>query len=133
MTEDEFWSLIETSSAEGADELSASLKARLSALQPDQIIEFQKHLYERMVESYRWDLWAIAYIVNGGCSDDGFDYFRGWLIAQGRDYFEAALENPERAADKAELDKLYENGGILSAAYHAYEELTGPGASSFEN
>ena len=26
-------------------------------------------------------------VANGGCSDDGFDYFRGWLIAQGREVF----------------------------------------------
>ncbi len=38
-------------------------------------------------------------VVNGGCSDDGFEYFRGWLIGQGGAYFEAALKDPERAAD----------------------------------
>ncbi|MFE5591185.1 DUF4240 domain-containing protein [Streptomyces sp. NPDC056549] len=32
-----------------------------------------------------------AYMVNGGCCDDGFDYFRGWLIAQGRNVFERAV------------------------------------------
>ena len=37
-----------------------------------------------MDDSYRWDLWGAAYLANGGCSDDGFDYFRGWLIGQGR-------------------------------------------------
>jgi hypothetical protein len=30
------------------------------------------------------DQWGAAYLANGGCSDDGFDYFRGWLIGQGR-------------------------------------------------
>ncbi len=50
----------------------------------------------------------MAYIINGGCSDDGFDYFLGWLIAKGRKYFEAALVNPERAGDGAEPGDVVE-------------------------
>jgi len=26
---------------------------------------------------------GAAYIINGGCSDDGFEYFRRWLVLQG--------------------------------------------------
>ncbi|MFL6076856.1 MAG: DUF4240 domain-containing protein [Mycobacteriales bacterium] len=37
-----------------------------------------------MAESYQGDLWGAAYLINGGASDDGFDYFRGWLIARTR-------------------------------------------------
>jgi hypothetical protein len=44
-----------------------------------------------MAQSYRLDLWGAAYLVNGGCSDDGFDYFRGWLLRQGRATWQAAL------------------------------------------
>jgi hypothetical protein len=36
--------------------------------------------------------------MNGGCSDDGFEYFRAWLLAQGRDTFEKALEDPDTLA-----------------------------------
>ena len=28
-----------------------------------------------------------------GCSDDTFDYFRGWLIAQGKETFEKVLDD----------------------------------------
>lgn len=31
----------------------------------------------------------------GGCSDDGFDYFLGWLVAQGKEVYHSTLENPE--------------------------------------
>ena len=51
--------------------------------------------------SYRTRLWAAAYVINGGCSDDGFDYFRGWLIVQGRHVFEQAVVNPDALADLA--------------------------------
>ena len=75
-------------------------------------------------EAYRWDLWAVAYIVNGGCADDGFEYFRGWLIAQGRPRFQEALENPEIVGDWAEPDEN-ECEDILYAAQDAYESRTG--------
>lgn len=32
----------------------------------------------------------------GGCSDDTFDYFRGWLLYQGKETYEACIEDPER-------------------------------------
>ena len=35
---------------------------------------------------YRWDMWAAAYLIGGGCSDDGFIDFRAGLIAQGLDW-----------------------------------------------
>lgn len=34
---------------------------------------------------YRRDLWAAAYIIGGGCSDDSFIDFRAGLIAQGHE------------------------------------------------
>ncbi|WP_411152717.1 DUF4240 domain-containing protein [Streptomyces sp. A30] len=47
-----------------------------------------------LADSCQNQLWATPYMINGGCSDDGFDYFRGRLIVQGRDPFEQALANP---------------------------------------
>ena len=62
--------------------------------------------------------------MNGGCSDDGFEYFRGWLVAQGREYFERALGEPERAADAARAEEA-ECEDLLYAANHAYENQVG--------
>ena len=36
--------------------------------------------------------------MNGGCSDDGFLYFRAWLISEGRAVFEEAQANPDSLA-----------------------------------
>ncbi|MEU4667047.1 DUF4240 domain-containing protein [Amycolatopsis sp. NPDC023774] len=52
-----------------------------------------------LTESYRSSLWAAACLINGGCSDDGFDYFRGWLLTQGREVFTRALADPDSLAD----------------------------------
>jgi hypothetical protein len=82
-----------------------------------------------MARSYRWDLWAAAYIINGSCSDDGFDYFRGWLIAQGRGSFYAALADPETLVDVLPADGLAGDGveceDMLSIGSVAYERRTG--------
>ena len=32
-------------------------------------------------EAYTWDLWGAADVIHGGCSDDGFEYFRRWLVS----------------------------------------------------
>mgnify|MGYP000081487486 FL=1 len=38
-------------------------------------------------------------MVLGGCSDDGFDYFRFWLISRGRKIFDKALEDVDSLCD----------------------------------
>ncbi|MBB6566504.1 hypothetical protein HNR71_002141 [Kribbella sandramycini] len=55
----------------------------LSALPAAEIAALAQPLWELRATSYNWRLWHAAYLINGGCSDDGFEYFRGWLIAQG--------------------------------------------------
>ena len=127
MTIDEFWNLIERSrkGTAGCEEQVEKLTALLTALPSTDIVSFEHHFNERMSESYRWDLWAVAFIIQGGCSDDSFDYFRGWLIAQGRDYFEAAMNDPIRAADKGETDDGIECEEILVCPAQAYREVTG--------
>ena len=76
--------------------------------------------------AYRWDLWAAAFVINGGASEDGFEYFRGWLIAQGEGLYQIALRYPDNLADYVEPDfdqaKCEE---LLYVAQKAYEDKTG--------
>ncbi len=129
---DRFWQLIETArngggSGQEADgfRFAIALQTELSKLRAEEILGFQFHLNERMAESFSWDLWAVAYIVNGGASDDGFGYFCGWLISQGRAYHEAALKDPVRAADRAGRHQQNENEQIFYSAMQAYQAKTG--------
>ncbi len=127
MQTDIFWKLIEKSKLDANDcaGQADNLSQLLDELEPQEIISFDEHFNQKLVETYRWDLWAVAYIVNGGASDDGFLYFRGWLIAQGKDYFELALANPENAAKNAVVGDFNECEDILYVARRAYEEKTG--------
>lgn len=122
-----FWQLIEKSKV-GADdctEQADNLSQLLSELEPIEIVSFSEYFNQKLIDAFRWDLWSIAYIVNGGASDDGFLYFRCWLLAQGKDYFEAALANTESAANNAVVDEFNECEDILYVARRAYEKAAG--------
>jgi len=95
MTHQNFWKIIHASLAETPDQQSAKLKSELSKLEKDDLIAFEASYRAKLLEAYHWDVWAAAFIINGGCSDDGFDYFCDWLISRGQFIYENALKNPE--------------------------------------
>jgi hypothetical protein len=124
ITTGRFWEIVQASRTDECGDQARALRINLEQLEPEQIVRFDQRLMERMIESYRWELWGVAYLINGGASDDGFDYFRGWLIGRGREYFTAALREPERAAERAEPGDA-ECEDMLYAAAEAYRAKTG--------
>ncbi|MEZ6131574.1 MAG: DUF4240 domain-containing protein [Planctomycetaceae bacterium] len=126
MNRDEFWSMIEaTRSGNDPYERAEAVQSALCERTAADIIAFEQHMANLLTESYTWSLWGAAYLINGGCSDDGFDYFRGWLITQGRSVFEQALADPDSLADIPDLEEDVECEDILSVAPSAYESVTG--------
>ena len=118
--------LSEAEATSECDEQAEHLTRLLSALSSEEIYAFDRHFAKRRIEAYRWDLWGAAYLISGGCSDDGFEYFRCWLIGRGQAAFEAALNNPESVGDLVEDDEdALECGALLYAADEAYERVTG--------
>src|SRR5882724_1487694 len=107
MDEERFWKIIAKacrSNPRKAEEWDERLQAALSKLEPDEIIEWN-HMFDRLAaRAYTVDLWGAAYLINGGSSDDGFYYFRCWLIGMGRDVYEAAVANPDSLADLVDPD-----------------------------
>ncbi|MET0246021.1 MAG: DUF4240 domain-containing protein [Sphingomonas sp.] len=100
LDEHAFWALIDQSAAGATSQERqiAALRAGLLHLSAEQIAEFQHQFDTAMRASYSWDLWGAAYLVNGGASDDGFDYFRCWLISRGRATFETVTADPDALA-----------------------------------
>src|ERR1700733_10022611 len=134
MRTDDFWAVIDRptadrpgSPAEGAKRAIADLAAR----DPDEIVAWGRHLDKVMAASGKEDLWAAAYLINGGASEDGFDNFRGWLIAHGRDVLARAVREPDSLADlptvraAADTGAVFEAEEVLSIARDAYEQATG--------
>ncbi|MCX5397852.1 DUF4240 domain-containing protein [Streptomyces sp. NBC_00102] len=104
MDTDQFWRLIEAARRQASHPDDGGEVARLAtallAVRPvEEIVAAQQVLWDLLAASYTNPLWAAAYLINGGCSDDGFDYFRGWLIAQGRETFDRVVADPDALAD----------------------------------
>ncbi|MEU5085969.1 DUF4240 domain-containing protein [Streptomyces sp. NPDC021356] len=131
MDETEFWELIDATrgAAEGDPEEQADLLVeRLLGFDPEQVLDFARHFESRYNRAYRWDLWGAAWVLLDGASDDAFDYFRCWLIGQGREVFEGALHDPDTLAELLDdFDEEIDGDGeeLGYAADEAYEQLTG--------
>jgi hypothetical protein len=100
MDTDDFWELIETARASvvavrAFHEVLADL---LAARTEQEILEYQEKFDEAHQALYRWDVWAAAYLIGGGCSDDSFMDFRAGLIAQGRGWYQMAADSPDSLA-----------------------------------
>jgi len=113
MTIDRFWDLIGEVHRESGGDMDAKcdlLRTKLGQLAPDEMRSFRLHFEECNRRAYDWGLWGAAYVIEGGCSDDGFSDFRSTLISQGREVFEAALNDPDSLADLpfVEDDPCYE-------------------------
>ena len=126
MDDSRFWMLVDAArSRAGANEQARppALRAALAALPADEIQAFQR-VYDRMIaRANRWDLVGAAYLMNGGCSDDGFRYFRDWLISEGRATYEQALADPDSLAELPVQD-CFELESFGYAALDAYAEHT---------
>jgi hypothetical protein len=120
-----FWDIVERCRSDDEEERHENYERELSRLPPDQILAFDVRVAHLLAESYRTNLWAAAYCLCGGCSDDGFDYFRCWLIAQGKEIYEAALANPESLADIEGEDDFFEFESLYVVAGNAWQEVTG--------
>jgi hypothetical protein len=128
MTEHQFWKLIAESreNLPSCEEQSQRLQELLCTLPPEEIISFDEIFFKKRHDAYRWYLWGVAYIINGGCSDDGFEYFRSWLIGQGKEAYERVLQDPENIVDLFdEDDEELECEDLMGAAYYAYQDVVG--------
>ena len=133
---DSFWKIIEeTRSGESNDRVfRRRINSRLQKLTPDELLEFERHRAKLNEQSYSWALWGAAYLMTGGCGDDCFDYFRGWLISQGRKTFENALKDPDttladlgrrtRVARTPLRVRIREFEEFVNAAQEIYETKT---------
>jgi hypothetical protein len=129
LDEQQFWAIIEAAGRtvlENRDGKYASVNKQLKRLTPAEAKDFQRVFNQKMVDADWCDLWGAAYLINGGCSDDGFVYFRAWLISMGREVYSAALRNPDSLAGVVDPERDdHEFEDLWVVARQVYEELTG--------
>lgn len=138
---DAFWGIVESARSAAArpgtgQPFDAVLTDTLAVRPPRDILEFYARFDELHGALYRWDVWAAAYLIGGGCSDDSFIDFRAGLIAQGRDWCEKAAASPDSLADHPEVTGsnarnilFYEE--VSYAAPRAWERITGSEAGFY--
>jgi len=126
MNRTEFWKIIDDAVTQTpkAREVCELIKHELRKRSEEEIVAFEEESCRIMHEAYRADLWTIAYIILGGCSDDGFDYLRYWLICQGSSVFQQVLDHPETLADFDQRTAEYSCQEFGSIAREVYEEKT---------
>ena len=127
MDQQQFWDIIQDSLRAGNTEDQIELLSDLlEKLPAEELVEFD-HIFRQLHEDcYHWDIWAAAYTIQGGCSDDGFIDFRSWLVAQGKDVFEKALKNSDSLAalGREKLEESEEGEEFFYLASDVYEEIT---------
>lgn len=87
-----------------------ALQRELRQLSDADLRDFLNHYHDANARAYDWKLWAAAYVLNGGCSDDAFSDFRASLISRGRVAFESALADPDSLADTEPGQELFYEG-----------------------
>jgi hypothetical protein len=122
MDHNRFWRIIDEAREKAGswEKMRDPLVQRLAGLDLADILLWHGIFLEYQSLSYKQKLWAAAYVIGGGCSDDGFDYFCGWLTAQGREVFLGALSDPDSLADVEACDGDVEFEYMLSVAKDAY-------------
>jgi hypothetical protein len=130
MNDAEFWNLIgciDTTSLDSGQEKAAvdPLQTALAEKSETELVSFSEALAQK--------LFAIdgeAYAKNAGdsgLSADGFLYARPYVIAKGRDYYEAVRSQPE--AMPKSIKQWCE--ALLYAHKYAWNDLTGRPASDW--
>ncbi|MEW2071223.1 DUF4240 domain-containing protein [Streptomyces sp. NPDC007346] len=109
------------------DPLPDALTDVLAALEPEAIVDFAVTAGEVTDSAYRWPLWNAAYLIEGGCGDDGFMDFRDGLALLGREVFTRAVADPDSLADLPVVARMSrgESGWI------GYESLEGPAKRAY--
>ena len=120
-----FWQWIDKARAQAggaSEEMCEILIEQLSVMEIKDIVRWHQHVEAYTHIAHKNKLWCAADLMNGGASDDGFEYFKGWLIAQGKIVYAGALLAPDSLADAvvAESEGLYELEAMFTVGCDSY-------------
>jgi hypothetical protein len=128
LDEEKFWSIVQRSleATDDQDDQEQFLISEIQKLTPKEIIGFRLRTDYLLYHTYNSDMWCAGYIMNGGCSDDGFEYFRNWVISRGKETYSKAKANPDSLIEEVIDDvESYEFESFWYVALEAFSKKTG--------
>jgi hypothetical protein len=96
------------------DEVIPSLRTDLENLSQEDLLAFDRILEKKLYDIDREEVQAVT---DG--SDDGFLYARGFIVALGKDFYEAVHTDPSKALTDFECEEM------CYLSFHIYEEKFG--------
>lgn len=123
-----FWQLTDDARKDaGADtgRMHELLKEALTRASPKAILRFARTRQQLDRRAYTWNLWAAAYVIEDGCSDDCFRDFRGYLISLGHSTYGLALRDPDSLASVVQDAETGNWESADNVAPDAYSSATG--------
>lgn len=126
MDKQQFWKIVAKSRPSidaHPEDCEPQLIEVLKSLNADEIVEWNLIFDQLAKDAYTCDQIAACSLINGGSGDDGFYYYRCWLIGMGQEVYENALANPDRLADVVSGDDEAE-AEIYAAAHRAWMAVT---------
>jgi hypothetical protein len=95
------------------DPLPDAVSDELAELTPAELVDWYTIHVQLTDSAYLYPLWGAAYLIEGGCGDDGFMDFRDGLMLQGRDVFTRAVADPDSLADLPVVRRMAGDKGWL--------------------
>ena len=127
MRESLFWEIVEFSATAGRSRQAASLYRILVGIPAREIASFARLQRRKMAQLCTSDILAAHFILCSYTSDDTFEDFTGWIVAQGKKTFNAVRKDPSFLAQilaRKEIHQIEWDAFTLLAG-KAYEERTG--------
>lgn len=98
MDENYFWETVDASTKYSHDQNQqlTFLMTSLKEMPLDDIVGFMLRMHQYQQDLYTPQLWCAGFLMNKGyCSEDGFEYFRSWIISNGKDTYYKAKDIPD--------------------------------------
>jgi hypothetical protein len=128
LDENIYWAIVNKSarSAKSQDGQERYLIKEIGKLTPTEMIGFRLRTDKLLYDTYNSQMWCAGYIMNGGCSDDMFEYFRTWVISRGKETYYMAKDNPDTLINEViEGEEFYEFENFWYVALKAFKNNTG--------
>lgn len=134
LDEEKYWAIIEKSIKEttNQEDQEIFLVSEIEHLSPKEMIGFRLRTDKLLFDSYTSNLWCANYVISNGASEDGFDYFRCWLISRGKEAYYKAQETPDYLVNLVGNEpEVHDFEGFWYVGMNAFKNMTHKDAEAY--